>query len=120
MSPDAFRKHVIERIEASIEHAERELGRALPRELAFQWNPGEAPRFYGGEIADEIVRHVFVAEDKIYPCVDLGPAEVLADGKLLIIGLRAGYPLAPFGKNWHGDDGPFILIYGQRLADQVA
>jgi hypothetical protein len=62
---------------------------------------------------------VFVDEQRIYPCVDLGVADLLDDGSLLIVGSVAGYAPRPFGHNWTGR-GPFVPVVGQPLLNRVA
>jgi hypothetical protein len=63
-------------------------------------------------IVEEIVARVFVDDEHIYPCVDIGVGDLLQDGTPLIAANVAGYPPGPFGKNWTGTDGPFIHIIG--------
>jgi hypothetical protein len=110
MTRDEFKAHISERVEASIQQCERHIGRKLPRKLAFQWISPKGPRV-DVSIEEEICREVFVADDKIWPCVDIGPWQE-EDGTLVIRAIRAGYPPAPFQKNWQGADGPFILVIG--------
>jgi hypothetical protein len=114
MTREEFLQHIRERIEASIRSAEKELGRTLPRKLAFQWLSPKGARV-SDAIEEEVCREVFVSPEKIYPCVDIGPWKE-EDDVLLICALRAGYAPRPFGKNWQGADGPFILVRGGELA----
>jgi hypothetical protein len=118
MDEPAFKSHVAESVEASVAAAESKLGIALPRRYTFQWfGSDQYPRVPHDEVVDEISRRVFVDPDHIYPCVDLGPIEVLPDGTLLLIGKRAGFAPAKFQKNWTGRDGPFVLFHGPRLLE---
>ncbi len=114
-----FKSHVSERIEASIRNAERYLGRSLPRTLAFRWI-SPAGSVVISAIEDEVARLAFEAEDRIYPCVDIGPWDIDAAGRLVICAIRAGYAPRPFGPNWKGEPGPFILVYSKSLESKVA
>jgi hypothetical protein len=104
-----FKAHISERIEASIKNAEGHLGCRLPRDLAFRWISPDGP-LVTASIEDEIARCAYVDPDHIYPCIDIGPFDISSDGRLIIAAIRAGYSPRPFGKNWKGEDGPFILI----------
>jgi hypothetical protein len=119
MNRDDFKRHTASRIEDSIRNAENALGVVLPRETVFQWISPKGEKV-SGDIAEEVVRRVFVDENNIYPCVDLGPSDLETDGRLLIGAIRAGYAPRPFGKNWTGADGPFVLIYGEALRKKIA
>jgi hypothetical protein len=112
MTRDQFKIHVAQSIEDSIVNLETKLGVKLPRELAFCWMHDKAHIYGGDEVIEAITAQVFVDPEHIYPCVDLGPTKVLDDGTLLVTAIRAGYPPAPFQKNWSGREGPFVLIYG--------
>jgi hypothetical protein len=68
---------------------------------------------------DAIVDRVYVSEDAIYPCVDLGVGDLLDDGTPLVVANVAGYPPKPFGENWTGRPGPFIRIIGGRFMSKV-
>lgn len=114
MTREEFLQHIRERIEASVRSAEQELGRPLPRKLAFQWFAPKGERVEDG-IEEEICREVFVSPEAIYPCVDIGPWKE-EGGVLLIRAIRSGHAPRPFGRNWQGADGPFILVRGGDLA----
>jgi len=118
MTPEDFKRHTAERIEASVQNAERALGRKLPRRLAFRWISPSRPIVTEG-IEEEVARVAYVDESHIYPCIDIGPIKIDAEGRLVIGGFRAGYAPRPFDRNWKGEKGPFILIYGQNLADTL-
>jgi hypothetical protein len=53
-------------------------------------------------IVEQIVKRVFIDEEHIYPCVDLGVGDLLEDGSLLIVGNVSGHAPRPFGQNWTG------------------
>jgi hypothetical protein len=61
-----------------------------------------------------------VDEEHIYPCVDIGVGDILADGSLLIVGSVAGYAPRPFGPNWTGRMGPFVHVVGQPFLNRIA
>ena len=52
-------------------------------------------------------------------CVDIGVGDILPDGALIIQASIAGYEPRPFGKNWHGKEGPFIHMVGQSFIDKM-
>jgi hypothetical protein len=114
-----FKLHIAERIEASIRNCERQLEHELPRKLAFYWMSPKGPTVTAG-IEDEVARVAFEGEDKIWPCIDIGPFDLDDDGTLIIGAIRAGYPPKPFGENWRGELGPFILVYSDQLARKLA
>ena len=109
---DEFKTHVESSVEEAISGLEKMIDVPLPRVFAFQWGPGEQTHYVGPAAIEAIVAHLYVDSEHIWPCVTLAPSRILNDGKLLIIGLRAGYPPAPFQTNHSGREGPFILSYG--------
>ena len=102
-------------VEATLEDvialAEEQSGKRLSREIAFQWlfSKDEPLR---ERIVAAIVDRVYVDENAIYPCVDIGVGDLLDDGTPLIVASVAGYPPRPFGQNWTGRAGPFVRIIG--------
>jgi hypothetical protein len=65
-----------------------------------------------------LVDRVFVSDDQIYPCVDIGVGDLSDGGTPIIMANVAGYTPRPFQKNWTGRDGPFVFIVGQRFLDK--
>ena len=57
--------------------------------------------------------------DELCPCVDIGVADILADGRTLIVASIAGYSPGPFGANWTGRQGPYVLTYGAALREKA-
>ena len=110
-----FKSHISARIADSVRNAEIHLGVRLPTDLAFRWLGPEGP-LVTSSIEDEVARLAFEGEDAIWPCIDIGPIEIDATGRLVIGAIRAGYLPKPFGKNWKGEDGPFVLVYSDSLA----
>src|SRR5215469_2882567 len=111
MYREEFSTFVSQTLEDVVQFAEEKAGQKLPRTLAFQWL-GPSHSRTTGNIVEEIVKRVFMDEEHIYPCVDLGVADLLDNGSLLIVGNVAGYGPRRFGQNWTGRQGPFIPIVG--------
>jgi hypothetical protein len=118
MTREEFSTVVSTALEDAIQFAEEEAGRKLPRTFAFQWLGRTNPRLTEN-IIEEIVKRVFIDEGHIYPCVDMGVADLLHDGSLLIIGSVAGYAPRPFGPNWTGRQGPFVPIVGISFLNKL-
>ena len=75
---------------------------------AFKLNSSDPP--IGQEnVVQYLVEQLWRGEDEIYPCFDLGVADVRKDGTLVLSGNRAGYPPRAWGTNWTGREGPFVL-----------
>jgi len=118
MTKEKFLKFVEETLEEVINLAEKESGKSLSRKIAFRW------LFQKDEpIKENIARHitekVYVDENNIYPCVDIGVSDILDDGTLIIFANIAGYSPEPFGKNWRGKESPFIYIIGHQFLNKV-
>ncbi len=119
MTREQFGKFVEKTIEEVIRIAEEKCGNALPRKYSFRWL-GRSHPVVKQNAVEHIVERVFVDDEHIYPCVDLGVADLLEDGSLLIVGNVAGYAPRPFGQNWTGREGPFVPVVGQPLLNRVA
>ncbi|MGO9318661.1 MAG: hypothetical protein ACLPXT_15720 [Terracidiphilus sp.] len=119
MDRDTFTVLVNRTLEEVVELAEEKAGRKLSRKLAFQWLGNNKPRITK-DIAEYIVERVFVDEEHIYPCVDIGVGNLLEDDTVLIVGNVAGYTPRPFGKNWTGREGPFVHIVGAPFLARVS
>ena len=118
MTRDEFKQFVADTLEAVIQLAEKETGKALPRKIAFKWfSQTSAPLREG--IVEHITDRVFIDGEHIYPCVDIGVGDILEDGAVLIHANIAGYGPRPFQKNWTGRDGPFVYIIGQNVLDKL-
>jgi hypothetical protein len=119
MNREDFAAFVARTLDDVIQLAEEKCGKELPRKIAFRWL-GRSHPIVSGNIVDHIVERVFVDEEHICPCVDMGVADILEDGTLLIVGNVAGYAPRPFGRNWTGRDGPFVRIVGRPFLDKMA
>src|SRR5262249_28057592 len=106
-------------VEELIRAAERRVGRALPRRYCFGSVRPSRVRVPQGHVAEYLTGRVYVDEDRIYPCYDLILGDVLDDGRLLLCGYRAGYAPRPWGRNWTGRDGPFVLMVGGDFLEKV-
>jgi len=119
MDREKFIAFVAQTLEDVIRLAETKCGRALPRRFAFQWLGG-SHSVVTESVVEHIAARVYVDEEHIFPCVDIGVGDVLQDGTLLIIGSVAGYQPRPFCKNWTGRSGPFVHIVGQPFLNKMA
>ena len=119
MTIETFRQFVTDAVEDVIMLAEERSGKHLPRSVAFKWiGSKEAPKRDG--IVDEIVSRVYLDEDRIYPCVDIGVGDLLDDGTPVIMASVAGYAPGPFRMNWTGREGPFVRIIGSSFLAKIA
>ena len=119
MTRAEFSRFVESTLESAIQFAETHSGRPLPRRIAFAWMGRKMDPIQSGVI-EEIVNRVFVDEDHIYPCVDIGVESLVDDRTVLMLASVAGYPPKPFGKNWSGTERPFIYMVGSRLIQQLS
>ena len=119
MNREDFAAFVAKTLDEVILLAEDQCGKELTRQIAFGWL-GHLDAVVSENIVEHIVERVFVDQEHIYPCVDIGVGDVLEDGTLLIVGSVAGYTPRPFGQNWKGRDGPFIHIVGGPFLNKMA
>ena len=101
-----------------IQFAEQYTGKPLSRAISFRWLSQDKAIDEG--IVEAIVDRVYVSEDQIYPCVDIGVGDLSENGTPIIVANVAGYSPRPFQKNWTGRDGPFVFIIGQPFLDKLA
>ena len=120
MNREEFAAFVATTLEDVILLAEQKGGKKLPRKFAFQWLTGRSSSRVTENIVEHIVERVFVDDEHIYPCVDIGVGDLLEDGSPLIVGSVAGYAPRPFGKNWTDREGPFVHVVGQPFLDRLA
>jgi hypothetical protein len=119
MNREEFTTFVARTLDDIVQLAEEKCAKKLTQKIVFRWL-GSSHAIVSENIVEHIVARVFVDEDRIYPCVDIGVGDVLADGTLLIVGSVAGYAPRPFGKNWTGRDGPFVQIVGHPFLNKMA
>src|SRR5258707_1336522 len=118
MNREDFAGFVARTFDDVIRFPEEKCGKELSRKIAFRWLGG-SHSVVSENIVEHIVERIFVDEDHIYPCVDIGVGDVLEDSTLLIVGSVAGYALRPFGQNWTGRDGPFVRIVGVTFLNKM-
>lgn len=118
MSRERFAKFAEGTLEEALCLAERQSGKTLPRTIAFSWMGANEETIHEG-IVETIVDRVYIDEDHIYPCVDLGVGDLLDDGTPVIIANVAGYAPKPFGKNWTGREGPFVRMIGHAFMEKI-
>ena len=119
MNREEFAAFAAKTLDDVIRLAEEKCGNDLPHKIAFQWLGLSHP-----VVSENIVEHIgsrlFVDDEHIFPCVDIGVGDLLEDGTLLIVGSVAGYAPRPFGRNWTGRDGPFVHIVGAPFLNRMA
>jgi hypothetical protein len=116
MTREEFSLFVEATLERAVQFAEQMSGRTLPRNHAFVWMCKDMEPIRQG-IVEEIVSKVFVDDEHIFPCVDIGVVSLLDDETVLVTANVAGYPATQFGKNWTGTDGPFIYIVNKKALE---
>lgn len=119
MKREEFAVFVERTIEQVIQLAEEKSGKTLSRKYAFRWL-GRSHPIVSANVVEHILEKVFVDEEHIYPCVDIGVGDILEDGSLLIVANVAGYAPRAFGDNWTGRTGPFVHIIGTPFLNRVA
>lgn len=118
MTRESFQIFVEKTIEEVIKLAEKETGKSLSRKIAFRWfNQKERP--ITDNIPLKITEKVFIDENNIFPCVDIGVGDILEDETLVIFANIAGYSPRPWGLNWKGIEGPFIYIIGNKFLEKI-
>ncbi len=123
MTREAFKTVALQAVEAVTLAAERQLSRPLPRRYILAWIGGPVIQ-PGDDIAELLTEAAFVAEDEIFPCVDIFLDDLRSDGHLYVHCYRAGYRPCPFGEHWQyrvgghdaGRVGPFRLNCGGIVA----
>jgi hypothetical protein len=90
MRKEDFAKFVESTIEEIILLAEEKCGRTLPRNYSFRWL-GRSHQVVADNIVDHIVQRVFVDEEHIYPCVDIGVGDILKNGSLLFVEVQISW-----------------------------
>lgn len=114
MTQQEFTRYVRSTLEGVLRLAEERTGKSLPRRVAFCWWKKGSEIFRDG-VVEEIVAKIYMDEEHIYPCVDIGVVDLLEDGTPLIAATIAGYPPKPLQANWTGREGPFVYVIGQRF-----
>jgi hypothetical protein len=119
MQRETFAAFVAKTLEEVIVLAEKTTHKNLPRKFAFQWLGKAHPRVTDG-VVEYMVQRLYVDPEHIYPCVDIGVADMIEDDSLLIVASIAGYAPCSFRRNWTGREGPFVQIVGNPLIARMA
>ena len=119
MTREEFKQFVERTLEDVIQLAETQAGKPLSRKIAFRWFTQDSEPIRQ-DIAEHITQRIYLDEAHIYPIVDIGVGDILADGTVLIQAIIAGYSPRPFQKNWTGRDGPFVYMIGQNAFDKLS
>jgi hypothetical protein len=119
MNREEFSSSVSTALEDAIQFAEEKAGQKLPRTIAFQWLDRSDQRITEN-IVEQIVGRVFIDEEHIDTCVELGVVDILENGSLLVVGNAAGHVPRAFGKNRTGREGPFVPIVGLSFLNKLA
>ncbi|MDQ2747642.1 MAG: hypothetical protein M3T96_10325 [Acidobacteriota bacterium] len=118
MTKEKFQNFVDETLEEIIQLAEKKSGQKLSRKIAFRrLLRNDEPIMEN--VAAYITERVFMDENNISPCVDIGVQDVLDDGTLLIFASVSGHSPRPWGINWQGREGPFVYAVGQPFLDKI-
>jgi hypothetical protein len=118
MTREEFKIHVGRTIDDVIQEAEKRVSCQLARNYCFNWIGAKAEPVPQEQVVEFITQNTYIDAEHIYPCFDIGVGDILEDGRILLVGYRAGYPPRPWGKNWTGRDGPFVPIMGQKFLDR--
>ncbi len=115
MTKPDFEKFVDKTLDEIFLFAEIYTKRIDLNEREFQWLIKDSPVVTERrEIISAITSVVFIAPDKIYPCVDLQIMEV-KDKTIVLKAWFANYEPRPFGKGWSNRPGPFIYVINQTI-----
>ena len=119
MQRETFAAFVEKTLEEVIALAEKTTHKNLPRKFAFQWLGKAHSRVTEG-VVEHIVQRLYIDSEHIYPCVDIGVADLIEGDSLLIVANIAGYAPCSFRRNWTGREGPFVQIVGGPLIERMA
>jgi hypothetical protein len=116
---ECFVEFTEQALRASLFHAKVQCDIEMPDRYAFKWLASE--EIVRENVAEFVVQKVFLSENQIYPCLDLGVGGFLPDGTALIIGHVAGYAPQPFSVNGSGSVGPYVLgLFGDLVGQAKA
>jgi hypothetical protein len=101
-----FTAFVTQTLEDVIKFAEQYTGKTLSRRISFRWLSQD--QLMGEGIVETIVRRVYVDEDHIYPCVDIGVGDLSENGAPIIVANVAGYSPRPFQKTGQAERAPLF------------
>jgi hypothetical protein len=122
---EAFKQIARQAIEQVTVAAEQATERVLPRAYCLSWL-AQREVAADGDVAEFLTNFEYVDESHIWPCWDLFLERLRPDGKLLLMGYRAGFAPCPYGQHFdykslgHGavHVGPFKLGC-QHIVEQL-
>ena len=122
---EVFKQIAQQAIEQVTVAAEKATGRVLPRAYCFSWL-AQKEVVEDGDVAEFLTSFAYVDASHIWPCWDLFLEHLRPDGKLLLMGYRAGFAPCPYGEHFDymslghgaGHVGPFKLGC-QHFAEQL-
>lgn len=120
MKREDFKEFVEQTLENVIQFAEEKTDRKLSRRIAFSWFFAKEEDRVTENISEYITERIYVDENQIYPCVDIGVNDILNDGTVLIWANVAGFNPRPFQKNWTDRDGPFVYIIFDNVVNKLS
>lgn len=120
MKREDFKEFVEQTLENVIQFAEEKTDRKLSRRIAFSWFFAKEEDRVTENISEYITKRIYVDENQIYPCVDIGVNDILNDGTVLIWANVAGFKPRPFQKNWTDRDGPFVYIIFDNVVNKLS
>ena len=103
------------KIDQLLNEAREKFGKPISEEYRFRLSP-KGPFQYKESSLQELIDYVYRSENEIYPFVDLLFEGVTSTTVPLITVIRSKYGPRPFGTNWTGQAGPFILMLGENYA----
>lgn len=116
MTRNEFKKHIEKTLSEIKLYAELHLDKELPNDFEFEWQfDGKLKAIGKSNVIELISKKVYLAENRIYPCVDLIVEKITDENRILLRGLRAGYEPREFGKGWSNRPGPFIYGIGSEM-----
>ncbi|WP_289056108.1 hypothetical protein [Carboxylicivirga marina] len=114
MTKKEFIKFVEKTLDEVKKYAEVHTDQSLPDKFKFKWLRDDCEPVSGREnVINEIVRLVYVQDDKIYPCVNLNIG--LEHEYISLTSWIANYKPRPFQKGWSNRPGPFIYCVEQNI-----
>ena len=98
MTRDSFKRLALQALEQITVAAESKLGQSLPRQFCFSWL-AKKELAAEDDVAEFLTEVTYVDESHIWPCFDLFLESLRPDGRLLLMGYRAGFPPCPYGEH---------------------
>ena len=114
MTREEFKVFVDKTLDDVKTYAEIHAEKTLPDKFKFKWLRDDCLTVIGRQaVIEEIIRLVYIDQDKIYHCVDLNIG--LDEDYISITSWIANYEPKPFQKGWSNRPGPFIYCVDQDI-----